>query len=85
MSQVLDRFIAAGTWPQRSGMSALVALARRPRGARLLAALAPLDQLAGALLAGDHYENPAVARPLGWDADAVAARGLRLRRAEGRP
>jgi len=31
------------------------------------------------------YEEPALARALGWDADAVVARGRALRRAEGRP
>lgn len=66
-------------------MRLLVALARRPRGARLLTALAPVDQLAGGLLAMEHYEDPGVARGLGWDADAVAARGRALRREEGRP
>ena len=32
-----------------------------------------------------HYDEPAVARSLGWDADAVIARGRDLRRREGRP
>lgn len=85
MSGDLDRFIAAGPWPERSGIRLLVALARRPRGSRLLARLAPLDQLTGGLLAMEHYEDPALARGLGWDADAVAARGRTLRREEGRP
>jgi hypothetical protein len=31
------------------------------------------------------YEDPVVARALGWDAEAVVARGRALRRAEGRP
>jgi hypothetical protein len=85
MSSALDRFIAAGPWPERAGMRLLVALARRPRGGRLLARLAPADQLAGGLLAMDHYEDPHIARGLGWDAGAVAARGRALRREEGRP
>jgi hypothetical protein len=66
-------------------MRLLVALARRPRGSRLLARLAPVEQLAGGLLAMEHYEDPALARGLGWDAEAVAARGRALRREEGRP
>jgi hypothetical protein len=85
MSRALDRFIAAGPWPERTGMGLLVALARRPRGRRLLARLAPVEQLAGGLLAMEHYEGPAVARRLGWDADAVVSRGRALRREEGRP
>jgi hypothetical protein len=66
-------------------MRLLVSLARRPRGSWLLARLAPIDQLAGGLLAMERYEDPALARKLGWDADAVAARGRALRREEGRP
>jgi hypothetical protein len=85
MSRALDRFIAAGPWPERTGMELLVALARRPRGRRLLARLAPVDQLADGLLAMEHYEDPVLARGLGWDADAVAARGRALRREERRP
>lgn len=81
----IDRFVAAGPWPERTGMRLLLALARRPRGARLLARAAPVDQLAGGLLAMERFEDPALARGLGWDADAVAARGRELRRREGRP
>ena len=85
MARELDRFIAAGPWPERAGMRLLVSLARRPRASRLLARLAPLDQLAGGLLAMERYEDPPLARELGWDAEAVAARGRELRREEGRP
>ena len=75
MSQALEGFIAAAPWPQRAGLRVLIALARRPRGTRLLR-LSPLtDQLAGGLPAMEHFEDPAIARALGWDADAVAARG----------
>lgn len=85
MSQALEGFIAAAPWPQRAALRALVTLARRPRGARLLR-LSPLtDQLAGGLLAMERFEDPALARALGWDAEAVAARGRALRREEGRP
>ena len=85
MSQALEGFIAAAPWPQRAGLRALVALARRPRGARLLRSLGPADQLANGLLATERFEDPAFARALGWDAEAVAARGRALRREEGRP
>jgi hypothetical protein len=37
------------------------------------------------LAAMNIYDAPDVARPLGWDAEAVAARGRELRRTEGRP
>jgi hypothetical protein len=81
----LDGFIAAGPWPQRTGLRALLAVARRPRGAALLARVAPWDQLARGLLTVEHYDDPYVGRSLGWDVDAVVARGRELRRAEGRP
>lgn len=81
----LDAFIAAAPQPQRAGLRLLVALARRPAGRRALRRVAaPLEQLANGLLAMARFEDPAHARPLGWDADAVAARGRELRRAEGR-
>lgn len=85
MSRSLERFIAAGPWPERAGTRLLVSLARRPHGRRLLARVAPLEQLAGGLLAMERYEDPTLARELGWDAAAVAARGRALRREEGRP
>jgi hypothetical protein len=82
----LDPFVAAAPQPMRSGIRVLVALARRPGGARLLErAGGPASQLAYGLLAMEHFEEPANARPLGWDADAVAARGRVLRGTEGRP
>ena len=43
-----------------------------------------VDQLAHGLVAMDRYEDPVNAVALGWDADAVAARGRALRREEGR-
>jgi hypothetical protein len=85
VSRALDGFLAATPWPQRAGLGALVALARRPRGARLLKRLAPVDQLSGGLLAMERYEDEAAGRALGWDPSAVVARGRALRRAEGRP
>ena len=81
----LNAFIAAAPWPQRTGLRALLAIARRPRGVALLARVAPWDQLARGLLTVGHYDDPQVSRSLGWDAEAVVARGRKLRRAEGRP
>ncbi|HEY2570946.1 MAG TPA: hypothetical protein VGI27_05715 [Solirubrobacteraceae bacterium] len=85
MSDALERFIAAAPWPQRAGLRALLALERRPRGAALLARAPALEQAACATLALGRYDEPATALALGWDAEAVAARGRSLRRAEGRP
>jgi hypothetical protein len=81
----LASFLAAAPAPQRAALRLLVALARRPRGRILLGWLAPLDQLAGGVVAMGHYDEPAVARVLGWDAEAVIRRGRELRRLEGRP
>lgn len=85
MSPALDPFLAAAPWPERAGLRALLALARRPRSARLLARSPLLSQALEATLALGRYDEPALARSLGWDAAAVAARGRALRRAEGRP
>jgi hypothetical protein len=85
VSRSLDGFLAAAPLSQRAGLRVLLAVARRPRGARLLGRLAPLDLLAGGLLSAERCEAEASARALGWDADAVIARGRALRRAEGRP
>jgi hypothetical protein len=81
----LDRFVAAAPQPQRAGLRLLVALERRPRGRRVLGRAHAVDQLANGLVAMGHYEDPVNAVALGWDADAVAARGRALRRDEGRP
>jgi hypothetical protein len=81
----LDELVAATPQPQRTGLRLVLALAVRPRGAALLSRIPPLAQVGRSLLAMDRYEDPAVARALGWDAEAVAARGRALRRAEGRP
>jgi hypothetical protein len=81
----LRSFIAAARSPQREGLRLLLAIARRPRGAALLARAAPLDQLPRGLLTVGHYDDPEVGRSLGWDVDAVVARGRELRRARGRP
>jgi hypothetical protein len=81
----LDTFIASAPPLQRVGMRGLIALARRPRGAWLLARLPTVNQLAQIVLALGRYDDPAVGRTLGWDGTAVIDRGRELRRAEGRP
>lgn len=78
-------FLAAAPRPQRLGLRLLLSIASRPRGSALLESLAPLDQVAGGLLALDRYDDPQVSRSLGWDAEAVIARGRELRQSEGRP
>jgi hypothetical protein len=84
-SSPLEAFLTGAPEPQRSVLRAFATLGRRPRGRRLLQRLAPAEQLAFALLAMDHYDNEAISRELGWDAEAVVARGRELRRAERRP
>jgi hypothetical protein len=85
VSDGLERFLAAAPWPQRPGLRALIAIGRRPRGAALLSRVPLLEQAASATIALGRYDEPALAARLGWDAEAVVARGRRLRRAEGRP
>ena len=85
MSAGLERFVAAAPLPQRLGLRVLLALARRPRGLALLARVPLAQQAAFSTLALGRYDDPAVARALGWDAERVIAAGRALRRAEGRP
>jgi hypothetical protein len=85
VSSPLETWLDAAPHPQRASMRALAALGRRPRGRALLRRAAPADQLAFVMLAMDHYDEPAVSRVLGWDADAVVERGRALRRTEARP
>jgi hypothetical protein len=85
MSRALRDFLDGAPQPQRAALRALAALGRRPRGARVLQRVPTAEQLSHALLAMDHYDDPAISRALGWDAEAVAARGRELRRKEGRP
>jgi len=80
-----DRFVSAAPPARRVAMRLLIALVARPRGADALARMAQLQQLAAALLALSRYDEPSLARALGWDAEAVVARGRALRRSEGRP
>jgi hypothetical protein len=81
----LALFVRSAPAPQRTGMRALIALARRPRGRALLARAGAADQLAQILTSLGRYDDPTVARTLDWDAEAVTARGRVLRRMEGRP
>jgi hypothetical protein len=81
----LERFLDAAPWPQRTALRLLLALARRPRGAALLARVPLAERAACSTLGLGRYDDPAVAGALGWDAAAVVARGRALRRAEGRP
>ena len=85
MSDPFDDLVGAGRWPERVVLAALLALARRPRGASLLKLLPLADEAASSLVAMVRYDRPEVSRPLGWDPEAVVHRGRELRRAEGRP
>lgn len=66
-------------------MRVLLPLARRPRVRSLLGLLVGADQALGGVGAMGYYDRPEVARALGYDSEAVIARGRRLRREEGRP
>jgi hypothetical protein len=81
----LAEFVAAGPSPQRIGLRATLALVSRPRGRALLAVLGPGRHVIDGVAAMGVYDEPEVARTLGWDAEAVVARGRALRRSEGRP
>ena len=85
VSASFERFASAAPPPQRVAMRLLITLAARPRGARALARLPQLQQLAASLPALSRYDEPPLALALGWDAEAVVARGRALRRSEGRP
>lgn len=84
-SAALADVVAAAAPLERIGLRVLIALGSRPRGLALLALIPPADHAAAALIAMARYDDPSQARALGWDADQVVARGLELRRAEGRP
>ncbi len=81
----LAEFVAAGPSPQRIALRATLALVGRPRGRALLAVLGPGRHVIAGLAAMGVYDEPEVARALGWDAEAVVARGRALRHSEGRP
>jgi hypothetical protein len=82
---LLDVFLAEAPLSQRLGLRAMLALARRPGGARLLARVPLAAHAAQSVLSLARYEDPRLGRLLGWDANAVVARGRELRRREGRP
>jgi hypothetical protein len=81
----LAEFVAAGPGAQRVALRAALALVRRRRGRALLAMLGPGHHVIEGLAAMSVYDEPKVARALGWDADAVVARGRDLRHSAGRP
>jgi hypothetical protein len=81
VSTARERFLRAAPPLQRNGLRLLLALKQRPRGARLLAHLPAADQVAQATLALLRYDDRRVALALGWDPDAVVARGRAVREA----
>jgi hypothetical protein len=81
MSEALDELIDAAPAWRRPGMRLMFALARRRRGLALLHRFSPADQAAAGMLALVRYDDPALARRLGWDAEAVIARGNAAREA----
>jgi hypothetical protein len=83
-SEGLTSFIASAPPLQRAGIRALLALSSRPRGAALLARLPAVNQLAQVVATLGRYDDPDIARSLGWDSVAVVERGRALRRAQGR-
>lgn len=85
LNPALAEFVAAGPWPQRTVMRALLALAGRPRALALLGLLDAGDQAIEGVVAMGRYDEPEVSRGLGWDAEAVVVRGRELRRLEDRP
>jgi hypothetical protein len=85
VSSALERFLAASPQPQRAALRLLIALGRRPRGAAFLTRLPGLSQASRSILAMERYDDPALSRSLGFDAQAIVARGREIRRAEGRP
>ena len=85
MSEGLEGFLAAAPWPQRPALRLLLTVARRPRGAAALRRAPLLQRAATSTLALGRYDEPQLARALGWDAAAVVARGRELRRVEQRP
>jgi hypothetical protein len=85
MNSTLERFVAAGPFPQRAGLRLLLEVASRPRGRALVKRVPIAEYAANSLIEMARYDDPAVARQLGWDAEAIAARGRELRRTEGRP
>ncbi len=85
MNGGLESFLLAAPQPQRAALRMLLALARRPRGAALLAHVPLAERAACSTLALGRYDDPEIAAALGWNAAAVADRGRALRHDELRP
>lgn len=85
MTDPLEEFVRAGPAIQRPALRTMLTLARRPRGRAILGRIPLAQQTADSLIAMGRYEDPVLARALGWDAEVVAERGRDLRRREGRP
>jgi hypothetical protein len=85
MNAELERFVAAGPWPQRAGLKLLLEIASRPRGHALVSRLPLVEYTATSLIELARYDNPDVSAALGWSSEAIVARGRELRRQEGRP
>jgi hypothetical protein len=85
LNSQLEPMVAAGPWPNRAALRLLIEVGSRPRGRALLKRISVVDYATSSLIAMARYDDPARARALGWDAEAVVARGRELRRAEGRP
>lgn len=81
----LGQFLAAAPLLQRLGMRTLLSLSRRRWGAALIRRSSAVSQLAQVLDGLGRYDDPELARSLGWEAEAVVARGRELRRCENRP
>lgn len=78
-------FIAAAPRAQRLGMKLLLVLSRRRFGRALMKRAPAAAQLVQVIEGLGHYDDPDIAGSLGWDAEAVVARGRELRRSEDRP
>jgi hypothetical protein len=85
VNETVREFVAASPRPQRDALRAMLFLASRRRGRRLLSALPLALQTADNLIAMAYWDEPERAVALGWDAEAVAARGRAIRVQEGRP
>ncbi|HEX8120470.1 MAG TPA: hypothetical protein VF549_04310 [Solirubrobacteraceae bacterium] len=87
-ADAFDAWLRAAPAANRVALRALLrAVTRGDVGARIESGRGPLGggaQFLARIAAHCYYGDEAVMRALGYDARAVAARGLALRRAEGR-